>query len=110
MAFGPVISSPLSEILGRKAVYLTTTPIFAIFVLGSGFSRNIAALTICRFLVGVFASPGVSLAAATIADIATPVDRAIPLAMYYATPFIGSLLGLVIPSSTLLMSYWIPRY
>ena len=98
MAFGPIVSSPLSETFGRKAVYLTTTPIFALFILGSGFSQNIGALTVCRFFAGVFGSPGVSLAAATIADISAPVDRATPLAVYYAIPFIGSLLGSVVPS------------
>lgn len=95
MAFGPVISSPLSETLGRKAVYLLTTPIFALFTLGSGLAQSLPALTICRFFAGMFASPGVSLASATISDMAAPVDRGIPLAVYYTIPFVGSLLGSV---------------
>jgi len=88
MAFGPVVSSPLSETFGRKAVYLLTTPTFALFTLGSGLSQSLAALTICRFFPGMFASPGVSLASATISDMTAPVDRGVPLAMYYTIPFV----------------------
>lgn len=93
MGFGPMIASPLSETLGRKAVYLATTPIFAIFILGSGFSRSIYSLCICRFFAGLFGAPGVSIASATIADIIPADKRGMPLAIYYSIPFIGSLLG-----------------
>ena len=55
LAFGPLIGAPLSETYGRKAVFLTTTPIFALFVLGSGLSTCIVSLAICRFLAGIFA-------------------------------------------------------
>ncbi|KAJ5307496.1 Polyamine transporter 4 [Penicillium atrosanguineum] len=93
LAFGPMISSPCSETFGRKFVYLFTLPLFDIFMLGSGLSRNIASLIICRFLAGLFAAPGVSVAAATISDFTEPADRVIPLAMYYSVPFIGSAIG-----------------
>lgn len=96
MAAGPMISSPLSETFGRKAVYLTTIPLFALFTLGAGFSQSVAALTVCRFFAGVFGAPGVSIASATITDIVPPVDRAVPLAVYYTLPFIGSLLGVLV--------------
>lgn len=96
MAFGPVVSSPLSETFGRKVVYLLTIPTFALFTLGSGLSQSLAALTICRFFAGMFASPGVSLASTTISDMAAPVDRGVPLAVYYTIPFAGSLLGFVV--------------
>jgi DHA1 family multidrug resistance protein-like MFS transporter len=93
MGFGPMIASPMSETLGRKAVYLTTVPLFAIFILGSGFSTNIHGLCACRFFAGLFGAPGVSIASATIADITPPDKRGMPLAIYYSVPFLGSLLG-----------------
>ncbi|KAF2233227.1 MFS general substrate transporter [Viridothelium virens] len=96
MAFGPIISSPLSETFGRKAVYLTTLPPFALFTLGAGFSQDISSLIVCRFFAGTFGAPGVSIASATIADICAPVNRAIPLSFYYAVPFVGSLSGVLI--------------
>lgn len=96
MAFGPIISSPLSETFGRKAVYLSTIPCFALFTLGAGFSQSVASLIVCRFFAGVFAAPGVSIASATITDVVPQIDRAVPFACYYTVPFIGSLLGVLV--------------
>lgn len=62
-------------------------------MLGAGFSHNIASLFICRFLAGLFAAPGVSVAAATISDFTDPNQRVVPLAAYYSIPFIGSAIG-----------------
>ena len=93
LAFGPMISSPLSETFGRKFVYLSTLPLLDVFMLGSGFSQNIAALILCRFFAGMFAAPGVSVAAATITDYTRSQQRAVALAPYYTIPFIGSAIG-----------------
>ncbi|KAL5358085.1 major facilitator superfamily domain-containing protein [Aspergillus floccosus] len=93
LAFGPMISSPLSETFGRKFVYLLTLPLFDLFMLGTGLSRNIASLIVCRFFAGTFAAPGVSVATATIADYTEPSKRVVPLSIYYSIPFIGSAIG-----------------
>ncbi|KAI9371071.1 major facilitator superfamily domain-containing protein [Aspergillus egyptiacus] len=93
LAFGPMISSPLSETFGRKFVYLLTLPLMDLFTIGVGASQGIASLVLCRFIAGVFAAPGVSVAAATITDYTPPSQRAIPLSIYYAVPTIGSSMG-----------------
>ncbi|ETI24738.1 hypothetical protein G647_04108 [Cladophialophora carrionii CBS 160.54] len=90
MAFGPLVGAPLSETLGRKAVFLTTSPIFALFTLGAGFSQNPASLIVCRFFAGVFASPALSNASATIVDYTAGRYRAVLLAFYYSIPFFGA--------------------
>lgn len=95
LAFGPVVGTPLSETFGRKMVYVSTMPIFALFIVGSGFSHNIEGLSICRFFAGVFGSPGISFAAATISDFSAPAFRALPMAIYYSMPFLGSVTGYV---------------
>lgn len=63
LAFGPLISSPASETLSRKTVYVTTIPVFALFTLGAGFSQSITSLIVCRFFAGLFASPGLAIGA-----------------------------------------------
>lgn len=93
LAFGPMIGSPLSESLGRRRVYQTTLPFFALFILGSGFARSIGTLVICRFFAGLFGSPALSIGSATISDIWPPAHRAVPMAMYVAAPFAGPALG-----------------
>ena len=93
MAFGPPVGAPLSETFGRRAVFLTTSPIFALFTLGAGFSQNPASLIICRFFAGVFASPAISNASATIVDYTAGRYRAVMLAFYYSIPFFGAVFG-----------------
>ncbi|KAJ5669045.1 hypothetical protein N7462_010115 [Penicillium macrosclerotiorum] len=93
LAFGPMISSPCSETFGRKFVYLLSLPLFDVFMLGAGLSHNMASLIACRFLAGLFAAPGVSVAAATISDFTHPDQRVIPLGIYYSIPFTGSAIG-----------------
>lgn len=93
MAFGPLVGAPLSETYGRKIVFVTTSPIFALFILGSGLSRSATALCACRFFAGVFASPAISNASATIIDYTAGRYRAISLSFYYSIPFMGAVFG-----------------
>ncbi|KIW13777.1 hypothetical protein PV08_08968 [Exophiala spinifera] len=93
LAFGPLAGSPMSETFGRKSVFLSTTPLFALFTLGAGFSQDVASLTICRFFAGVFASPAISCASATIVDYTAGRYRAVSLAFYYSIPFFGAVFG-----------------
>jgi len=93
LAFGPLAGSPLSETFGRKAVFLTTTPLFALFILGAGLSQSVASLIVCRFFAGVFASPAISCASATIIDYTAGRYRAVSLAFYYSIPFFGAVFG-----------------
>lgn len=93
LAIGPLLGSPLCETLGRKVVFLTATPIFALFTVGAGFSNSIAALNVCRFFAGLFAAPAVGNASATIIDYTAGRYRAITMAFYYSIPQLGAISG-----------------
>lgn len=93
MAFGPLIGSPLSETAGRKVVIMITTPIFALFILGAGFSTSITSLTVCRFFAGAFAAPAIGNASATLTDYTAGRYRAITMSFYYTVPTFGACLG-----------------
>jgi MFS family permease len=88
-----MIAAPLSETFGRRAVYLISTPAFALFIMGSGFAQNIETVIILRFFAGLFGSPSLSIGSATLADIWAPADRAIPMTAYICTPFLGPATG-----------------
>ncbi|KAJ5238481.1 hypothetical protein N7468_003100 [Penicillium chermesinum] len=98
LAFGPMISSPLSETFGRKYVYLSTLPLFDVFTLAAGFAPDIATLIVFRFFAGLFAAPGVSVSAATISDFTPPEQRVVALSLYYSIPFTGSVAGPLVGS------------
>lgn len=87
LALGAPLAGPLSETIGRRSVFWYGTPFFAAFALGSGFSNNIAALLVQRFLCGLFGSASLSIGAVSIADIWAPEDRNIPMALYSTAPF-----------------------
>ncbi|MCJ1387904.1 hypothetical protein MMC18_000747 [Xylographa bjoerkii] len=93
LACGPVLAAPLSETLGRKAVYMTSLPMLAAFTLGAGFSQNFATLLICRFFAGFFGSPTLAVGAGTNADLWPPVDRAVATVLFILAPFAGPALG-----------------
>jgi len=106
LAFGPMISSPISETFGRRFVYLTSVPVFALFIMGSGFAQSIATLIVCRFFAGLFGSPALSIGSATISEVWIPANRAIPMSLYVATPFLGPALGPLIGGFAVMALGW----
>ena len=63
IALGPLVSAPLSELLGRKPVYLVTMGMLLAFVGGAGGAQNLQTLLVCRFLAGIFGSGAVAIGA-----------------------------------------------
>jgi MFS family permease len=100
-ALGPVLAAPLSEAFGRRGTYVPSMLLFALFTLGAGCARSVAALIICRFLAGAFGSPVLSVSGGTIADIWMPHERALPMAMVSVIPFLAPSIGYLLPSLTL---------
>ncbi|KAF4219083.1 hypothetical protein CNMCM5878_003938 [Aspergillus fumigatiaffinis] len=93
LAFGPIIGAPLSEIYGRKAVSVVTTPIFVLFMVGAAVSPTMRDLITCRFFAGIFASPNINNASATILDYIPRMYRGVSLGIYYSIPSLAATLG-----------------
>ncbi|KAJ5757477.1 uncharacterized protein N7511_006171 [Penicillium nucicola] len=93
LSLGPIIGAPLSEKYGRRAVYVVNTPIFILFLIGAGFSDGIGSLIICRFFAGVFGSPNINNASATILDYTPDIHRGVVLGIYYSIPTVGATIG-----------------
>lgn len=93
LAFGPVLAAPISETRGRRAVYIVSIPIAALFTLGAGLSRNMASLAICRFFAGFFGSPVLAVGAGTNVDLWPVRDRAIAASLFMLAPFLGPAIG-----------------
>jgi MFS family permease len=93
LGLGPVIGAPISETYGRRAVYLISPPLGAIFTVGAGFAPNLAALIVLRFFAGMFFSPALAIGAGTISDTCPPSERALGTTLYILSPFLGPALG-----------------
>ncbi|CAL1704107.1 unnamed protein product [Somion occarium] len=90
---GPLVFAPLSEVLGRRPVFLLTYSVLTLFLLGCALSRNIVAMLICRLFAGIFGSSPLTNASGVVSDIWTPRERGVASALYASAPFLGPVLG-----------------
>lgn len=95
-AVGPLLWSPLSEVIGRRPVYIISLGLYVIFNIPCALSPNIGGLLVCRFLCGVFSSSGLSLAGGTIADIWSIEERGMAIAYFAAAPYCGPVVGPIV--------------
>ncbi|OAP65326.1 hypothetical protein AYL99_01298 [Fonsecaea erecta] len=93
LGFGPVISAPLSETYGRRAVYLTFFPPSLLLSLGAGLSKSYASLVICRLFAGILGSGCLAVGAGTNSDLFSHLHRAVASAVFLLAPFLGPALG-----------------
>ena len=90
---GPLYLAPLSEIYGRRKIYLSCFTLFAIFNVGCALSPDIVSLSILRFCSGTAGSAASTLGAASVGDMFLPADRALAQAIYGSFPLLGPVLG-----------------
>ncbi|KAF9220501.1 MFS general substrate transporter [Gyrodon lividus] len=92
----PVIWSAVSEIKGRKIVYLLS---LALCILGSvvvAISKTIGLVIGMRAIQAAGSSAVITIGAATLADIFDPHQRGTVMGIYYSAPLLGPSLGLII--------------
>ncbi|KAK2748532.1 hypothetical protein FQN57_000666 [Myotisia sp. PD_48] len=90
---GPMVFAPLSEMVGRKPVYVVTLFIAVIFLIPCAVSKNLATLLVCRAIDGIAFSAPMTLVGGTLADLWRNEERGIPMAAFSAAPFLGPALG-----------------
>jgi MFS family permease len=94
LGLGAIIAAPISEYYGRRIVYLTSFPVFGLFILGAGYSNNFAAFMACRFFGGFFGAAVVSVGGGTNADLWRPGMAGLVYPVYFVSPFFGPALGM----------------
>ncbi|KAL4892960.1 putative MFS polyamine transporter [Aspergillus ambiguus] len=94
IAFGPIFVAPLSEILGRKWVFVITASCLFAFTGAAAGAQTFATLLICRSLAGFLGSAGVATGAGTISDVwALGRTGGIVSLFFILGPFLGPSLG-----------------
>lgn len=111
-AIGPAFLGPLSDIGGRKWVYVFSIVFYVIFNFGCAWPMNMAQLAIMMFIIGVCGSTAVSNVAGTVGDLFGGSDEASqPMAMFVfsanAGPSIGGIVGEAIAENSNLGFKWI---
>jgi hypothetical protein len=81
-AVGPLLISPLSEIYGRRPVYMVCNVGFIIFTVACAVASSMPQLIVFRFLSGCFGVCPVTLGGASIADMIPQQKRGAAMALY----------------------------
>ncbi|TGO14636.1 hypothetical protein BTUL_0050g00310 [Botrytis tulipae] len=95
-AAGPIIAAPMSELYGRKPVYLTANFLFLLFTLGCGLSTDLNMLIVFRFLAGCAGGAPTALGGASIGDMFHRDQRGLAMALWGMGPLMGPIVGPII--------------
>ena len=104
LGLGPLYLAPLSELRGRRIVYLISFTLFTILNVGCALAPDIATLSVLRFLSGACGSAGPTLGGASIGDMFERRERGKVQSIYSlgptAGPIIGPLIGAFVVNRT----------
>lgn len=111
-AVGPAFLGPLSDLGGRKWIYVFSIVFYVIFNFGCAWPLNMPMIAIFMFIIGVCGSTALSNVAGTIGDLFCGSDEASqPMALFVfsanAGPSIGGIVGEAIAENSKLGYKWI---
>jgi len=92
-AIAPMILAPLSEINGRRPLFLVTGGLFFVFVLVTAVTPTFAGMLVARFLQGCVSSTFSSTVGGVVADIYMPKERNTPMTLFTGSALFGTGLG-----------------
>jgi MFS family permease len=92
-AIGPALWAPLSELYGRRILFIITHAFVVAFVAASAGCNSIASLLVFRFLSGTFGSSPLTNSGGVIADLFPPAQRGLAMSIFATAPFMGPVLG-----------------
>ncbi|KAL2828609.1 putative MFS multidrug transporter [Aspergillus pseudoustus] len=95
-AIGPLIWAPLSEVFGRRRMFIISFVLLTTFNAGAAVAQNIQTLIILRFFAGCFGSSPFGNAGGTIADMFPASQRGLAVSLFAAAPFLGPTVGPII--------------
>ncbi|KAJ4983452.1 major facilitator superfamily transporter [Stagonosporopsis vannaccii] len=95
-AVGALILSPLSEVYGRRELYVITFGAFVAFSGIVGFSSSMTVVIVLRFFGGLAGSFTQAVAPAVVADMFNAQDRGIVMSIFTLAGLVGQNLGPII--------------
>ncbi|KAF9446366.1 MFS general substrate transporter [Macrolepiota fuliginosa MF-IS2] len=92
----PLLWCAISEVKGRKLVYLVSLAFFTIASIIVALSKNIGLVIAFRAIQAAGSSAVIAIGAATLADIFEPAERGTKMGIYYIAPLLGPAIGPII--------------
>ncbi|KAF8462890.1 major facilitator superfamily domain-containing protein [Kalaharituber pfeilii] len=96
LGLGPMLSAPLSEVFGRRIVYLVNLPISLLFTLGASQANNIQTLVMCRMFSGIFGGPALAVSGGSFVDIWELKTSGLAVSVQAIATFMGPALGPIV--------------
>ncbi|SCU79650.1 LAFA_0B04632g1_1 [Lachancea sp. 'fantastica'] len=97
LGLSTVVGAPLSEVFGRKIIYIVSLPLSMLFTMGVALSGGKMRVVLpVRFFSGVFASPALSVASGTIMDIWDQDEVSVAMSFFCLAPFLGPIISPII--------------
>lgn len=91
--FGPLLSAPISESVGRRKVVLFCNAVFLVFNIGCAVSNTKAQMIVLRFFTGLFSGAMIPMGGGVISDMFEVHERGLAMSMYSIAPVLGPTLG-----------------
>ncbi|KAE9965792.1 hypothetical protein BLS_007383 [Venturia inaequalis] len=93
LSLGSVILAPLSEMYGRRPIYLISIVMFGILTIPCALAPNLEAILISRFFGAIAGSAMISNAPGTVNDIVLEKHRALAFSIWSIGPMNGPVIG-----------------
>ncbi|KAH8846176.1 hypothetical protein MCOR27_000719 [Pyricularia oryzae] len=93
LAVGSLVLAPLSELYGRRPVYLVCMACFTVLVIPTGLATSLVEIIVVRFFGAVFGAAMISNSPGTVVDISTEQYRALCMSLFSIAPFNGPVTG-----------------
>ncbi|KAM0268907.1 hypothetical protein ACHAQH_009868 [Verticillium albo-atrum] len=105
-AFGPLIVAPVSEMWGRRPLYIWGNIFFVLFSVGTALSQNMDMMMAFRFLMGVAGSVPITIGSGSIADLMPVEMRGRAMSAWALGPLLGPCIGPVAGGYLIKGSSW----
>ncbi|ROW07276.1 hypothetical protein VMCG_03841 [Cytospora schulzeri] len=93
LAAGSLIVAPMSELFGRRPVYLLCLSVSTVLIIPCALANSLAEIIAVRFFGALFGAVMICNGAGTIADISTEDDRALYMSLWSIAPLNGPVTG-----------------
>ena len=89
LALGSIILAPLSEMYGRKSIYVIAQVFFIVMVIPCGLAPHLSAILASRFFGAIAGAALISNSPGTVADVADDEYRALAFSIWSIGPMQG---------------------
>ncbi|KAH8887268.1 putative MFS multidrug transporter [Thozetella sp. PMI_491] len=105
-ALAPMVLAPMSEVWGRKPLFISTGLILVLCQIWCALTRSYAGMLVARFFAGVGSSTYSSMVGGVISDIYGPTERNTPMSLFSGAALFGIGLGPLVSGFIAEYSTW----